>query len=707
VSNSNTIAFETLRQARVTLDLRASEARAAEHRWMQAEAGGLETLEATRTDVEEAHAALQEAEARLALLHEELLEQLDADDPLTALGGERPVLLFPVRLETRFVTDGSRRELRVRVFPEELHTDTHEEELTDDELAWGRAFLERTAGSAGERDKAAAWAELADRFGAARAAWILRALESEGAPGRRTKSWTRAPRSDLMPDRWMIAGYTFDGPNDTKGVERFRVPGKPIPYRLSTGWEPQADGFDTLEPPPVLADDTLADQVADLVEEQDLVHIPDLPSTPESALNIGHLVDALERRGRDWEYLLPIPEQDGFSRQAYLWDQGRIELTIPPGGRREVPRFEDVNTGQQRLPAAKAFADIPDETSSKARALAHLAPFFGVVALRELGSSDDSLRFVYEALATLNAETEDWLLLLPDPGLEDETRSAFLYNGARFRHVETSGMADPVFVNLETAEEIHSGTLFDGLLNNLFATDLSNFSSALVTIRDVPDTPEGTQGIATLLDELDRFGNSRDHLLTDPEPGESVRVLYLWEGKAVRITDPQGTIVDAPVFTDRTTGRELSPGTLSAAIIAELEQETRLTDLGMRWMLDFDEAERIGKGVRIDLTDYPESSIDYLIALGVKVSAGDAADLIERQLEALRYTSSLGFLPQGAPTNNTETASSIYTRQDPLHETSFALERLRGDTPKGSNADRLVALLGAGRGGTRPRLGRA
>jgi hypothetical protein len=52
-----------------------------------------------------------------------------------SFGPTQPVVLFPVRLETRFFVqaDGG-SELRVRVYPDNVHIDSHEPELTAEEL---------------------------------------------------------------------------------------------------------------------------------------------------------------------------------------------------------------------------------------------------------------------------------------------------------------------------------------------------------------------------------------------------------------------------------------------------------------------------------------------------------------------------------------------------------------------------------------------
>src|SRR4030095_4551795 len=55
--------------------------------------------------------------------------------------GDLPLVLLPVRLETRFgaLANGA-TELRVRVFPDKIHIDSHEPDLTADEQTWGQHY---------------------------------------------------------------------------------------------------------------------------------------------------------------------------------------------------------------------------------------------------------------------------------------------------------------------------------------------------------------------------------------------------------------------------------------------------------------------------------------------------------------------------------------------------------------------------------------
>jgi hypothetical protein len=131
--------------------------------------------------------------------------------PLTLTNTDRPVLLFPVRLETRFATTPTGKELRVRVYPDQLHIDTHEPDLTQDEVLWGNHFHEALSkAGTDETKRKAAWRQLAERFGAPRAAWIAR-QNAPLAATNKTDSWTRAPFTKAMPDFWVAIAYLSDG----------------------------------------------------------------------------------------------------------------------------------------------------------------------------------------------------------------------------------------------------------------------------------------------------------------------------------------------------------------------------------------------------------------------------------------------------------------------------------------------------------------
>jgi hypothetical protein len=79
---------------------------------------------------------------------------------IDSLSAQTPIALLPVRLETRFIDD----KLKIRIFPDDIHVNTHEPNLTGDELEAGLAF-KKIIREEGETNLPAAWADLADRFG--------------------------------------------------------------------------------------------------------------------------------------------------------------------------------------------------------------------------------------------------------------------------------------------------------------------------------------------------------------------------------------------------------------------------------------------------------------------------------------------------------------------------------------------------------------
>jgi hypothetical protein len=105
-----------------------------------------------------------------------------------------PIALLPIRIETRFFDTPAGPELRVRIYPDQIHVDAHEPELTDRERAAWSAWRAST-------NDLPAWRALVAAVGAPRAAYV-RSLVTD--PGRRKEAWTRAPQARLLPDRWVI-----------------------------------------------------------------------------------------------------------------------------------------------------------------------------------------------------------------------------------------------------------------------------------------------------------------------------------------------------------------------------------------------------------------------------------------------------------------------------------------------------------------------
>ena len=181
------------------------------------------------------------------------------------IAGDRPLALFPVRLETRFFSAAGRqlRAARARLSGQ-VHLDSHEPELTEQEKTWGQHYWEQNwrAGNDEEARKRA-WQQLADRFDPQRAAWIARALKPlnpAGPPGRaacppisrcrnrssfprpasRTESWSRAPLARVLPDRWVAIAYA-------RGSLAATVVGKNIPDPLAGRSRPEGDSAATDE----------------------------------------------------------------------------------------------------------------------------------------------------------------------------------------------------------------------------------------------------------------------------------------------------------------------------------------------------------------------------------------------------------------------------------------------------------------------------
>lgn len=147
-----------------------------------------------------------------------------------------PLLLLPVRLETRYTDD--RRSLRIRIFPDDVHVDALDPGLADTERKLGSAYWSAVFAAGDDAEaRAAAWRSLVSAAGPARAAWVATALTPKNlpaaAPGvapelpETPARMRRAAVARLLPDRFVAVAL--------QGGQRSEATGQIIAPELVVG----------------------------------------------------------------------------------------------------------------------------------------------------------------------------------------------------------------------------------------------------------------------------------------------------------------------------------------------------------------------------------------------------------------------------------------------------------------------------------------
>ncbi|MBX3082873.1 MAG: hypothetical protein KF716_14635 [Anaerolineae bacterium] len=210
----------------------------------------------------------------------ELIEGLD--DAL-------PFLLLPMRIETRFMQVENQTQLWVRIFPDEIAVHTHEPALTADEVERGKHYWQELWRASQETNpdqrtniEKGAWLALAGTTGGTRAAWIARQTKpvtlevarvddlqfpAFNADSLKAESWSQAPRSHVMPDRFVVMGFI-------DGKEVFRQQGNPIPDPLIVGPDPNGTA------------DEFQQKAGDLLVGDDIAWIYDFPQAVKVGMGI-------------------------------------------------------------------------------------------------------------------------------------------------------------------------------------------------------------------------------------------------------------------------------------------------------------------------------------------------------------------------------------------------------------------------------------
>jgi hypothetical protein len=146
------------------------------------------------------------------------------------LDAQTPLLLLPVNIETRFMSSGRGNELWARIYPDQIAINSHEPELTAQEIADGQGYWNAiwNAGlpPASLDTIQAPWRGLASLYGSPRAAWIAlqmtptnqssqpTAATPDGStptpspifptPPTRDSSWQKPALAACLPDAWTV-----------------------------------------------------------------------------------------------------------------------------------------------------------------------------------------------------------------------------------------------------------------------------------------------------------------------------------------------------------------------------------------------------------------------------------------------------------------------------------------------------------------------
>lgn len=204
------------------------------------------TLDEQKTILNSGHSNVRTAINNLfgQLTPQQLIEQWNA---------RKPIMLLPVRMETKYKTSDRLDQLWVRIFPDDVSVVTHESILTQQEVDAGISHWKALWLAKGDSiKKQASWTLLSQSFGVNRASWVAlqtkpqnwatsAGLASENGlifptfDLTKPASWTQAPHTRIMPDRFVLLGYR-------NGELKFSKIGNQVDDIVILGPAPLADG---------------------------------------------------------------------------------------------------------------------------------------------------------------------------------------------------------------------------------------------------------------------------------------------------------------------------------------------------------------------------------------------------------------------------------------------------------------------------------
>lgn len=299
----------------------------------------------------------------LERIPDDLVWGVDHREQFDALRDTHPLLLLPVRLETRF--EGT--DLKIRLYPDQIHLDAHDPRLTDDELAYAKRFWRHRhkATTADALRKGEQW--LVSHISPRRAAWVARRMApkvgTEGRlkfPQRNTRDDAELARAGALPERWAVIGTVGED-------ELFVKFGARIPDDLGMSAQLQ-------EAAPWSTDDgalPLADGVGWMIDYPEAVRVG-------MGITVTLSSDDLDAVKRDGLTLIAVGVRDETPNDGRKTLEGLLQGHLYTDGLEVVP--QGTATNNTDATHAGWTEGIDDVTGFLARELAEETPELGTGA---------------------------------------------------------------------------------------------------------------------------------------------------------------------------------------------------------------------------------------------------------------------------------------------------------------------------------------
>jgi len=152
-------------------------------------------VERLAAEVEQLESGFRTGQSKLKDSRLDFSVFLDPTKNIERLADHYPILLMPVRIETRFKQVDGADELWLRIYPDEISVTSFEENLTEDEWRNTRAYwAQRWAAGGSEGEHRSAWKSLVKSHGSGRARWLI----DQAAPANIAEEPVRDPGEQLL-----------------------------------------------------------------------------------------------------------------------------------------------------------------------------------------------------------------------------------------------------------------------------------------------------------------------------------------------------------------------------------------------------------------------------------------------------------------------------------------------------------------------------